>query len=191
MAIPRVKNNFDETQKILQSFSKIQLSHIDTASIKKNSFQFFSITAFLYGAIQQLGKQSTLPAQLVNKYLCNVLCDAFNLPQYNGEGLVSSINRMMKEYYLLENIYHEGEAAAERWLTNDEADCMELKTLLGNYQEFTMLDMKAAGMKSNTPEFKSAYVAETAGSPLAARTLIGIVVMAALLGVAYFFWGRT
>ena len=96
MAIPKIQNSFDDTQKILTSFARAQLSYIDTGSIKKNSFQFFSITAFLYGAVQQLGKQSTLPVQLVNQYLCNVLCDAFKLPQPNGEGLFSSINRDRK-----------------------------------------------------------------------------------------------
>ena len=59
MAIPIVQNRFDDTQKILMSFAKEQLSYIDTSSIKKNSFQFFSITAFLYGAVQQLGVMAT------------------------------------------------------------------------------------------------------------------------------------
>jgi hypothetical protein len=188
MAIPKVKNSFDDTQKILTSFAKAQLSYVDTASIKKNSFQFFAIAAFLYGAVQQLGKQSTVPAQLVNKYLCNVMCDAFKLPQHSGEGLVSSTNRMMEKYYLLENIYHEGEAAAERWLTNDDADCAELKALLDNYQEFTLMDMNAAGMKSNTPELKAQYVATpTSGkSSIASRMMLTVIVMGALLGVAYF-----
>jgi hypothetical protein len=192
MAIPKVQNSFDDTQKILTSFAKAQLSHIDTGSIKKNSFQFFSITAFLYGAVQQLGKQSTLPLQLVNQYLCNVLCDAFRLPQHNGEGLVSSINRMMEKYYLLENIYHDGESAAERWLTNDEADCMELKALLENYQEFTMMDMNAAGMKSNSPEIKSQYVSAPANgkSSSANKMVITIIVIGAMLGAAYFFLGQ-
>ena len=191
MAIPKIQNSFDDTQRILTSFAKAQLSYIDTGSIKKNSFQFFSITAFLYGAVQQLGKQSTLPIQLVNQYLCNVLCDAFKLPQHNGEGLVSSINRMMEKYYLLENIYHDGEAAAERWLTNDEADCMDLKLLLDNYQEFTMMDMNAAGMKSNTPEFKAQHASITgsAKTPSGNRMLITIIVIGAMLGAAYFFLG--
>ena len=192
MAIPKVKNNFDDTQKILTSFAKAQLSYIDTGAIKKNSFQFFSIAAFLYGAVQQLGKQSTLPIQLVNQYLCNVLCDAFKLPQHNGEGLVSSISRMMEKYYLLENIYHDGEAAAERWLTNDEADCMELKALLDNYQEFTMMDMNAAGMKSDTPEFHTQYVSDSASgkSSSANKMVITIIVIGAMLGAAYFFLGQ-
>ncbi|HEY5603416.1 MAG TPA: hypothetical protein VIM41_09920 [Gammaproteobacteria bacterium] len=191
MAIPNIKSDFDDTQKILLSFAKAQLSNIDTARIKKNSFQFFAITAFLYGAVQQLGKQSTLPVQLVNKYLCSVLCDAFRLPQYNGEGLVSSINRMMEEYYLLENIYREGEAAAERWLTHDEADCAELKTLLGNYQEFTMLDMSAAGMKSGSMKSNSPYTADTSGgkSSLAGRIMITLIVIGVLAGVAYIISG--
>ncbi|WP_455222301.1 hypothetical protein [Kaarinaea lacus] len=189
MAIPKVKNNFDDTQKILTSFAKSQLSYIDTGSIKKNSFQFFAVTAFLYGAVQQLGKQSTVPIQLVNKYLCNVVCDAFKLPQHSGEGLVSSINRMMEKYYLLENIYHDGEAAAERWLTHDDADCAELKALLDNYQEFTLMDMNAAGMKSNTPQFNAQSVAEPVGKKpsLAGRMLLALFVMGALLGAAYFF----
>lgn len=192
MAIPKIQNSFDDTQKILTSFAKAQLSYVDTGSIKKNSFQFFSITAFLYGAVQQLGKQSTLPVQLVNQYLCNVLCDAFKLPQHNGEGLVSSINRMMEKYYLLENIYHDGEAAAERWLTNDEADCMDLKTLLDNYQEFTMMDMNAAGMKSDTPEFKPQYVPGPASEKSSSgnKMLITIIVIGAILSAAYFFLGQ-
>ena len=192
MAIPKVQNSFDDTQKILTSFAKAQLSYIDTGSIKKNSFQFFSITAFLYGAVQQLGKQSTLPVQLVNQYLCSVLCDAFKLPQHNGEGLVSSINRMMEKYYLLENIYHDGEAAAESWLTNDEADCMELKALLDNYQEFTMLDMNAAGMKSDTPEFKARYAPEPSSrnSSSGNKMVITILIVGAMLGAAYFFLGQ-
>jgi len=192
MAIPKVQNSFDDTQKILTSFAKAQLSYIDTGSIKKNSFQFFSITAFLYGAVQQLGKQSTLPVQLVNQYLCSVLCDTFKLPQHNGEGLVSSINRMMEKYYLLENIYHDGEAAAERWLTNDEADCMELKALLDNYQEFTMMDMNAAGMKSDIPEFKGRYAPEPSSGKSSSgnKMVITIIIIGAMLGAAYFFLGQ-
>jgi len=188
MAIPKVKNSFDDTQKILTSFAKAQLSYVDTTSIKKNSFQFFAIAAFLYGAVQQLGKQSTVPVQLVNKYLCNVMCDAFKLPQHSGEGLVSSTNRMMEKYYLLENIYHDGEAAAERWLTNDDADCAELKALLDNYQEFTLMDMNAAGMKSNTPELNAQYSAKSTSvkSSIASRMMLTVIVMGALLGVAYF-----
>jgi hypothetical protein len=188
MAIPKVKNNFDDTQKILTSFARAQLSHIDTASIKKNSFQFFAIAAFLYGAVQQLGKQSTLPQQLMNKYLCNVMCDAFQLPQHSGEGLVSSTNRMMEKYYLLENIYHDGEAAAERWLTNDDADCSELKALLDNYQEFTMLDMNAAGMKSASPALKEQQISDTTSSKSSSATklLLTLFITGALLGVAYF-----
>lgn len=189
MAIPKVKNSFDDTQKILTSFAKSQLSHIDTGLIKKNSFQFFAVAAFLYGAVQQLGKQSTVPVQLVNNYLCNVMCEAFNLPRHSGEGLVSSINRMMEKYYLLENIFHDGEAAAERWLTNDDADCAELKGLLDNYQEFTLMDMNAAGMKSNSPEVKSQYAAEpvSAKSSSASKVLLTLVVMGTLLGAAYYY----
>ncbi|WP_455202241.1 hypothetical protein [Kaarinaea lacus] len=189
MAIPKIQNSFDDTQKILMSFARAQLSYIDTGSIKKNSFQFFAITAFLYGAVQQLGKQSTLPVQLVNQYLCNMLCDAFKLPQHNGEGLVSSISRMMEKYYLLENIYHDGEAAAERWLTNDDADCMDLRILLDNYEEFTMLDMNAAGMKSDTPEFKARYAPEPSSEKTSSgnKMLITIMVISAILSAAYFF----
>lgn len=192
MAIPKVKNSFDDTQKILTSFAKAQLSHIDTASIKKNSFQFFAIAAFLYGAVQQLGKQSTLPQQLMNKYLSNVMCDAFALPQHSGEGLVSSTNRMMEKYYLLENIYHDGEAAAERWLTNDDADCSELKSLLENYQEFTMLDMNAAGMKSNSPAFNTQQAADTASgkSSLTSKLTLILIVTGTLLSAAYFVFAQ-
>ncbi|WP_455208232.1 hypothetical protein [Kaarinaea lacus] len=192
MAIPKIKNSFDDTQKILMSFTKAQLSYIDNRSVKKNSFQFFAITAFIYGAVQQLGKQSTLPLQLVNQYLCNVLCDVFSLPQHNGEGLVSSISRMMEKYYLLENIFHEGESAAERWLTHDDADCMDLKTLLDTYQEFTMLDMNAAGMKSNTPEYKAQYAtASSSGKSSSIPTWVIIfAVIATLLGAGYFFLGQ-
>ncbi len=192
MAIPKVQNRFDETQRILMSFAKAQLSFVDSDSIKKNSFQFFAISAFLYGAVQQLGKQSTLPNQLVNQYLCNVLCDAFKLPQHNGEGLVSSIGRMMEKYYLLENIYREGEAAAEGWLTNDEADCMELKELLDNYREFTMMDMNAAGMKSNIPEFKARYAPEVASkkSSSGSKFALTIILAGAMLAAVYFYLGQ-
>jgi len=189
MAIPKVKNSFDATQKIFTSFAKSQLSYIDTGSIKKNSFQFFAVAAFLYGAVQQLGKQSTVPVQLVNNYLCNVMCEAFNLPRHSGEGLVSSISRMMEKYYLLENIFHDGEAAAERWLTNDDADCADLKGLLDSYQEFTLMDMNAAGMKSSSPEYNSQYAEEPVNtkSSSVSKVLLILIVMGALLGAAYFY----
>ena len=188
MGIPHIQNNFNDTQKILMSFARAQLSHIDVASIKKNSFQLFSITAFLYGAINQLGKQSTLPSQLIGNYLHNVLCESFALPRHNAEGLVSSINRMMDKYYLLENIYHEGEAAAERWLTNDQADCSELKVLLDNYQEFTMLDMNAAGMKSQNPAIlPNAEQAAPDDGNTTAHTILGIFTAVALVISALYF----
>ena len=189
MGIPHIQNSFDDTQKILMSFARAQLSYIEAKAIKKNSFQLFSITAFLYGAVNQLGKQSTLPDQLIRNYLHNVLCEAFDLPRHNAEGLVSSINRMMDKYYLLENIYHEGEAAAERWLTNDNADCSELKTLLENYQEFTMLDMNAAGMKSNTPSFVPQQDDGHSSAPTtsAFKIIATVTIMAALSLAAYFF----
>lgn len=149
MAIAEIQQPVDNTQKLLTSFARAQLSSIDAKTIKQNSFQLFAIAAFLYGAISQLGKQSTLPEQLIREYLHNILCEEFGLPRHNIEGLVSSINRMMEEYYLLENIYHEGESAAENWLTNDDADCLELKRLLDSYSDFTLMDMKAAGMKTS------------------------------------------
>ena len=150
MAIAKIQLPVDNTQKLLTTFAHTQLSPIDPKTIKQNSFQLFAITAFLYGAISQLGKQSTLPEHLIRDYLHNILCDEFGLPRHNIEGLVSSISRMMEEYYLLENIFHEGESAAENWLTNDDADCSELKALLDSYHDFTLMDMKAAGMKSGS-----------------------------------------
>jgi len=189
MAIPHIQSSFNDTQKILMAFARSQLSFIDITSIRKNSFQLFSITAFLYGAINQLGKQSTLPEQLVCNYLHNILCESFGLPRHNAEGLVSSINRMMDKYYLLENIYHEGEAAAEKWLTSDTTECSELKTLLDNYQEFTMLDMNAAGMKS-----KESAITKIAGSNTetdkqsSTSVIITTIVMIGLIfSTVYFF----
>lgn len=149
MAIAKIQVPVDNTQKLLSSFAHAQLSTIDPKSIKQNSFQLFAIAAFLYGAISQLGKQSTLPEHLVHDYLHNILCNEFGLPRHNIEGLVSSINRMKEKYYLLDNIYHDGEAAAERWLTDENADCSELEKLLSSYSDFTLMDMKAAGMKSS------------------------------------------
>ena len=153
MAIAKIQSPIDNTQKLLTSFAHAQLTPINPKSVKQNSFPLFAITAFLYGAISQLGKQSTLSEHLIREYLHTILCEEFGLPRHNIEGLVSSINRMMENYYLLENIYHEGEASAEVWLTKDDADCLELKSLLDNYRDFTLMDMKAAGMKSDSPTF--------------------------------------
>jgi hypothetical protein len=191
MANPNVQNFVDDNQKILMSFAKQQLSHIDPKAIKKNSFQFFLITAFLYGAIHQLGKQSTLPQHMINHYLHKILIDTFALPVHNAEGLVSSINRMMKKYYLLENIYFDGESAAEQWLINEESECTELTTLLERYDNFTMLDMNAAGMKSDVPEFdqhhnetNESQSRQSSGGLLKLTLLVGA--LGALAAVAYF-----
>ncbi|MGD8566593.1 MAG: hypothetical protein PVJ39_00710 [Gammaproteobacteria bacterium] len=192
MATPTVQKLGDDNQKILMSFARQQLSHIESNSIKKNSFQLFLITAFLYGAIQQLGKQSTLPKHLSNHYLHKILIETFSLPPHNAEGLVSSINRMMKKYYLLENIYFDGESAAEQWLVNDECECTELKTLLDRYENFTMLDMNAAGMKSDVPAFDQPQdrdpTPDTNGSSGGTlKFVVALIALAALAGVAYFF----
>ncbi|NOZ54559.1 MAG: hypothetical protein GXP08_15740 [Gammaproteobacteria bacterium] len=139
--------NINNTQKILTSFATAQLTNIDTVTVKDNTFNLFVITTFFNGAMTQLGKQSTLPKQLQYKYLHGIICDNFNLPQHNAEGLVSSISRMMNKYYFLENIYNEGYTAAEKWLNSDTIDCTELGNLLHNYKGFTMLDMNSAGLK--------------------------------------------
>lgn len=179
----------DDTQKILMSFARTQLSHIDPKSIKKNSFELFSITAFLYGAIHQLGKQSTLPEQLINHYLHKVLIETFSLPAHNAEGLVSSIHRMMKKYYLLENIYLEGESAAEQWLVNEHCQCTELKQLLDTYSEFTLMDMNAAGMKSDAPAAeRRAQIKPPVDKPSSAmfKLTVTTVVLGLLLGAGYY-----
>jgi hypothetical protein len=188
MAIAKIQLPVDNTQKLLTSFAHAQLSPIDPKSIKQNSFQLFAIAAFLYGAISQLGKQSTLPENLVREYLHNILCDEFGLPRHNIEGLVSSISRMMEEYYLLENIFHEGEASAEVWLTKDDADCMELKTLLDNYREFTLMDMKAAGMKSGSHQY-SQYQQEPLGNQKSIWPMLttGIVATGIVVTILYYY----
>lgn len=192
MATPKTKNLGDDNQKILMSFARNQLSHIAPNAIKKNSFQLFLITAFLYGAMRQLGKQSTLPQHLITHYLHKILIETFSLPAHNAEGLVSSISRMMQKYYLLENIYFEGESAAEQWLVNDESECAELKILLDRYENFTMLDMNAAGMKSDVPAFDQHREVPTNGQTggstgsVLKMTLI-LFALAVLAAVAYFF----
>lgn len=193
MTTTNVHNVMDDTQKILMSFARAQLSHIDTKSIKKNSFELFSITAFLYGAIHQLGKQSTLPEQLINHYLHKILIETFLLPAHNAEGLVSSIHRMMQKYYLLENIYFEGESAAEKWLVDENCECTELKRLLESYDDFTLMDMNAAGMKSETPSFDRQPAATPAAknSSSVFKILTTIAVLALLSGAAYFFYFNT
>lgn len=189
MAIAEIKQPVDNTQKLLTSFAHSQLSPIDAKSIKQNSFQLFAIAAFLYGAISQLGKQSTLPDTLIREYLHNILCEEFGLPRHNIEGLVSSINRMMNEYYLLENIFHEGEAAAENWLTNDDADCMELKILLDSYSDFTLMDMKAAGMKSSVETHQTQFQQQTKQNKKSAWPMIfsGSIALAAVVVLLYYF----
>ena len=189
MAIAEIHQPVDNTQKLLTSFAHAQLSPIDTKSIKQNSFQLFAIAAFLYGAISQLGKQSTLADNLIREYLHNILCDEFGLPRHNIEGLVSSISRMMDEYYLLENIFHEGEAAAEHWLTKDDADCMELKILLDSYSDFTLMDMKAAGMKSGITTQQPQYQQNSPANNKSSWPMIlsGTVAVAAVIVVLYYF----
>lgn len=188
MAIAKIQLPVDNTQKLLTTFAHAQLSPIDPKTIKQNSFQLFAITAFLYGAISQLGKQSTLPENLIREYLHNILCDEFGLPRHNIEGLVSSISRMMEEYYLLENIFHEGEASAEVWLTNDDADCMELKKLLDNYQDFTLMDMKAAGMKSgsNPAQFQKQAM-DNSKTSVWPMLLTGLVAFGIVLTFLYYY----
>lgn len=190
MAIAKIQIPVDNTQKLLSSFAHAQLSPIDPKSIKQNSFQLFAIAAFLYGAINQLGKQSTLPEHLIHDYLHNILCNEFGLPRHNVEGLVSSINRMMEKYYLLDNIYHEGESAAEIWLTNDNADCSELSKLLESYNDFTLMDMKAAGMKSNEMSFNNGQSIQKNRSDKKSAwpmLLTGIFTFGAVLALLYYF----
>jgi len=186
MAIAQAHNRLNDTQNLLVSFANSQLSHIDTPSIKKNSFQIFSITAFLYGALNQLGKQSTLSEQIITEIMHNVLCEAFKIPQYNSEGLVNSIHRMMDKYYLLENIYHAGESAAERWLTSDSADCLDLKNLLAQYQDFTLLDMNSAGMKADTilPSVPEHHTENTNSTPKSASSSAKLILVALVLAMA-------
>ena len=187
MAIAKIQSPVDNTQKLLSSFAHAQLSPINPKSIKQNSFQLFAITAFLYGAISRLGKQSTLSEHLIQEYLNTILCDEFGLPRHNIEGLISSINRMMENYYLLENIFHEGEASAEVWLTNDDADCLELKTLLDNYREFTLMDMKAAGMKSDSPSFAQVQQnAQATNKSVWPLVITGTVGLGIVLTVLYY-----
>ena len=189
MAIAKIQVPVDNTQKLLSSFAHAQLSAIDPKSIKQNSFQLFAIAAFLYGAISQLGKQSTLPEHLVHDYLHNILCNEFGLPRHNIEGLVSSISRMMEKYYLLDNIYHEGEAAAELWLTDENADCTELEKLLNSYNDFTLMDMKAAGMKSgemSQPENRSQTDHPAKKFPWLI-VLFGTVAFATVLSLLHYF----
>ena len=190
MAIATAQQPVDNSQKILSSFAHNQLSYIDPKSIKQNSFQLFAIAAFLYGAISQLGKQSTLSDQQIKDYLHVILCDELGLPRHNIEGLVSSINRMMDKYYLLENIYHEGESSAEQWLTNDDTDCSELKALMENYKDFTLMDMKAAGMKSGATATPQAHFQQEAlaGKKSAAPMIVsGILILGAVLYGLYYF----
>ena len=189
MAIAEIQQPVDSTQKLLTAFARAQLSAIDAKSIKQNSFPLFAIAAFLYGAISQLGKQSTLPEQLIREYLHNILCDEFGLPRHNIEGLVSSINRMMDEYYLLENIYHEGEGAAENWLTNDDADCLELKILLDSYKDFTLMDMKAAGMKTINGAPSTQFSHNTPANKKSAWPIIlsGLIAIGVVLTGLYYF----
>jgi len=149
MIVSDLIGKFNNTQAVLTSFATAQLTDINTITLKNNTFNLFVVTAFFNGAMTQLGKQSTLPAQLQNKYLHDIICDNFKLPRHNAEGLVSSIARMMRKYYFLENIYNEGHAAAEKWLNSDTLTCNELATLLHSYQGFTMLDMKSAGLKED------------------------------------------
>jgi hypothetical protein len=190
MAIANAHQPVDNSQKILSSFAHNQLSYIDPKSIKQNSFQLFAIAAFLYGAISQLGKQSTLSDQQIKDYLHAILCEELGLPRHNIEGLVSSINRMMDKYYLLENIYHEGEASAEQWLTNDDADCSELKVLMESYIDFTLMDMKAAGMKSgSTPTPQTQFTKEALATKKSAAPMIisGVLALGAVLFGLYYF----
>jgi len=193
MAVAQAQNSPNETQNLLASFANSQLSNIDATSIKKNSFQLFSITAFLYGALTQLGKQSTLSDQVISNIMHNVLSAAFKIPQHNSEGLVNSIQRMMDKYYLLENIYREGESAAERWLTSDSAECLDLKSLLDQYQEFTLLDMNSAGMKTDSfkPRATDDYeMEETKATFSAAKTIFfGLLLGTLSLGIyGYLFY---
>ena len=188
MAIAKIQSPVDNTQKLLSSFAHAQLAPINPKSIKQNSFQLFAITAFLYGAVSQLGKQSTLSENLVREYLHTILCDEFGLPRHNIEGLVSSIKRMMENYYLLENIYHEGEASAEVWLTNDHADCQELKTLADHYRDFTLMDMKAAGMKSDShPIAPMQHQALSTGKSTWPWILTGIMGLGIVITTLYYF----
>lgn len=180
----------DNSQKILSSFAHTQLSYIDSKSIKQNSFQLFAIAAFLYGSIRQLGKQSTLSDVQIRDYLHAILCEELGLPKHNIEGLVSSINRMMENYYLLENIFHEGESAAEQWLTNDDADCSELKVLLESYKEFTLMDMKAAGMKSEAASLPTTHPSSKTGAKKKSSgslVFLGIIVLSTVLVGLYYF----
>jgi len=181
MASAQPQHSPDSPQNVLLSFAKAQLRNIDSHGIKKNSFQLFSITAFLFGALNQLGKQSHLNHSGIRESLHTILRDTFNLPAHNAEGLVNSICRMMDKYYLLENIYHDGESAAERWLTSENADCAELTSLLNHYQDFTMLDMSAAGLKSDSAKLPASTPASqpknsTLSMILAAITLAGVAI---------------
>jgi len=189
MAIANIQVPSDNTQKLLSSFAHAQLSPIDPKSIKQNSFQLFAIAAFLLGAISQLGKQSTLPEQLIHDYLHNILCNEFGLPRHNVEGLVSSIHRMMEKYYLLENIYHEGETSAETWLTNDDADCLELSALMNNYRDFTLMDMKAAGLKTAELSQDNKHLQNNLSRTknLWPAMIIGTIAFGSVLTLLYYF----
>lgn len=185
MATANLNNLFVDHQKILGSFANAQLDEFDTQSAKHNQFFLFAITSFLHGATNQLGKQSNLPTPLQQKYLQNLLCEIFSLPRHSAEGLLSSVERMMGNYYLLENIYQEGESAAEKWLNSEVSECHELRELMNHYSDFTLMDMKAAGMKPAIPGLVISPVShEPRGKKTWKKVIAWIVVLSMLSGSA-------
>jgi len=192
MIISDFVGKFNNTQQVLTSFATAQLSDINTSTLKKDTFHLFVVTAFFNGAMTQLGKQSTLPKQLQNKYLHDLICSHFKLPRHNAEGLVSSISRMMRKYYFLENIHNEGHAAAEKWLNSDTIVCGELATLLHNYKDYTMLDMNSAGLKegvaSNQPPLNSPLGAVENKQRIAHKPAVLLILISFIMSLAYYWY---
>jgi hypothetical protein len=141
-----------QSPNLIAAFAQTQLTAVKTQRIRESSLLELAACAFLCGAAEQLKKQSNADAADNHRQLIGLIREVCHVAEGNAEGLVESVNKLSRKYYLLENITDQGRGAADRWLACEDADDKVLQRLMDKYQNLTMFELGIEGINEQWEE---------------------------------------
>lgn len=177
-----------EAGNFIHTFARSQLRGVNTKLVLESSFLLLATCGFFYGAANQLAKQSELGANQCREELIDLLVDVCELSEHSVLGIVDSLDRLSKKFYLIENIIEQGKEAADQWLCCDDAEAGVLSKLVNKYRNLSMFELGLEGVNQEYDEKQQQLYSDVDASimMLRRRTLVytGIALCVMSLGLA-------
>ncbi|MFV2055286.1 MAG: hypothetical protein ACC707_02420 [Thiohalomonadales bacterium] len=139
-------DNSDHEQPLLVIFADAQLAAVVDKTPGENLLLEVVVSAFFYGALEMLDKQSTDAIPQTRSFLVEILMSCCKIPKSSALSIVHTIDKLSEKNSLVEHLMQQGSDAVEQWLACDPAADDTLARLVEQYRGRTLREFGIEGI---------------------------------------------